>query len=254
MHVHTARAPAQVALYFAFLECFTNSLLPLATLGTPAVLYGWWRHGSADNPWVLFYSIATLLWVTLFCQYWRRQEARLSYRWGTESFEDEEGERRQFVSLPDAPESQGFYTPEGWSVSQKQLLPTRQPQPQPQPIPQPIPQHRPSRRFVSKTQLRAFSHQPEGGSGGAAASRPHDSSDLRHEECPLRRDDVKDFVESHEWRRRRRFDPHARWPRQCCSISILVLVTACGVIGSLSLLSTMTIVQASRRQQPSPAP
>ena len=32
----------KVALYFAFLECFTNSLFPLATLGTPVALFGWW--------------------------------------------------------------------------------------------------------------------------------------------------------------------------------------------------------------------
>ena len=110
----------KVALYFAFLECFTNSLLPLAVLGTPVSVAGWIRYGTPDNPLVLWYSIISLLWITFFCQYWQRQEARLAYRWGTETFEDEEKPRRQFLRQV-RDDDMGFYTKEGWFVSKRQL-------------------------------------------------------------------------------------------------------------------------------------
>ena len=71
----------KVALYFAFLEYFTNSLLPLAILGTPVSLAGWWWFGHSDNPAVLVYSVFSLLWISVFSQFWQRQEHRLAYRW-----------------------------------------------------------------------------------------------------------------------------------------------------------------------------
>ena len=69
----------KVALYFAFLEFLTNSLLPLAVLGTPVSMVGWWWYGHLDNPAVLWYSILSLLWMTFVCQFWQRMEARLAY-------------------------------------------------------------------------------------------------------------------------------------------------------------------------------
>ena len=87
-------------------------------MGIPAVA-GWFQSGKIDNPWSLLYSVGALVWITLFSQYWQRQERRLAYRWGTEDFEDEErvSQPRSAFLLQVDKEEDGFYTREGWFVS-----------------------------------------------------------------------------------------------------------------------------------------
>ena len=64
--------------------------------------------------------MTALLWIIFFNQYWKRMEQRLAYRWGTEDFEEEEGERREFLFTVQKA-THGFYTKEGWFVSKKDL-------------------------------------------------------------------------------------------------------------------------------------
>ena len=239
----------QVALYFAFLESFTNSLLPLAAVGTPVFAGGWISYGRADNPAVLFYSVCTLLWILLFIQvctssipcpafhtthstrripshaprilhpqYWRRQEARLAYRWGTEGFGNEERERREF-SRSTHDEMPGFYTPEGWFVSRSEI------------------------KTYLVAAAAARSQRMAERNGYSAA----DANGWSHEECPLKREDVSDFSHNHAWVKTKLFTIEERWPLQALSISVLAVVTVCAAAGTFSLLTTMTILQVSFR-------
>ena len=52
--------------------------------------------GSADNVLCPLYSICILIWITAFIKAWKREEAKLAFRWNVEDFEETERERREF--------------------------------------------------------------------------------------------------------------------------------------------------------------
>lgn len=98
----------RMALYFAFLQHLTRGLLMPSAIGLVVVLYGI-LYGSADNPLTPFYSIFMMLWLPWFCKTWRREEARLAFKWNVEDFEEAERERPQFRGPP----ARGFYSAGG---------------------------------------------------------------------------------------------------------------------------------------------
>jgi hypothetical protein len=50
-----------------------------------------------------------LFWIISFCKMWRREEAKLAFRWNVEDFEETERERPEF----EGPKARGYYSREG---------------------------------------------------------------------------------------------------------------------------------------------
>ena len=104
----------QIALYFAFVQSLTTSLIAPSIVGAITVL-AMLVYGSADNPLCPLYSVFILLWVANFCKTWRREEARLAFRWNVEDFESTERERTNFRGEEGL--AKGFYSPEGYFIA-----------------------------------------------------------------------------------------------------------------------------------------
>jgi len=101
----------QMAYYFAFLAHLTNALIWPALVGG-VVLCAYFVYGTMDNPYSPLYSIFLLLWTTWLCKSWRREEARLAFKWNVEDFEETEFERFEF----EGPLARGFYNRDGHFV------------------------------------------------------------------------------------------------------------------------------------------
>ena len=99
----------RIAFYFAFAQTLTRSLIAPSIVGFIAVC-GIFVYGSPDNPLCPLYSMFILLWITGFCKQWRREEARLAFRWNVEDYEETERTRREFKG----PLARGFYSREGY--------------------------------------------------------------------------------------------------------------------------------------------
>lgn len=67
------------------------------------------RPSLAPSQLCPLYSVFILLWTISFCKTWRREEAKLAFRWNVEDFEQTERERREFKG----PKVKGFYSAEG---------------------------------------------------------------------------------------------------------------------------------------------
>ena len=102
----------RIALYFAFLQCLTRSLLVPGLAGLFVAFVGLF-YGSPDNPVTPFYSVLIMLWLPWFAKAWRREEAQLAYRWNVEDFEATERVRPQFRGEL----ARGFYSPEGHFIN-----------------------------------------------------------------------------------------------------------------------------------------
>lgn len=152
-------------------------------------------------------------------RYWRRQEARLAYRWGTEDFAGEERERREFTRSTQAM-SAGFYTPEGWFIRKRELKSFLRQQSMSAALQASVP---------SSTGSSGLPGLCGGGSskvlGGAGAGAPSVPTKLVAEECPLKREDVAAFVENHNWTLVKTFQVEQRWPLQMLSCAPLPLAT-----------------------------
>lgn len=86
----------KVAFHFAWTEMYTRWLVAPSAAG--AVLFALQvRAKRLDHPAAPFYALAMALWTAAFLLAWRRQAARLSYRWGTLGFEEAETTRPEFV-------------------------------------------------------------------------------------------------------------------------------------------------------------
>lgn len=101
----------QIAMYFAFVQALTRSLIVPSAVGLVAVA-GSLIYGTPDNPLCPLYSLFILFWITGFCKMWRQEEARLAFRWNVEHFESTERERPEFRG----PLARGFYSREGYFV------------------------------------------------------------------------------------------------------------------------------------------
>ncbi|XP_068441342.1 anoctamin-7 [Clinocottus analis] len=120
----------KIALYFAWLGCYTSWLLPASLVGTLVFLFGlWlmatdlpakelcnsgnnfpmcplcdictkWNYSSIcvtfkagimfDNGGTVFFSVFMSLWAVTFLEYWKRTRSVLSHRWDCSEFEETE--------------------------------------------------------------------------------------------------------------------------------------------------------------------
>ena len=85
----------QVALYFAFLRVYTNSLVFPTVIGMLTMI-GHLRNGVEGNPLSLAYSILVSFWSVAFIKKWRIRQAELCFLWGTSTFEENEKTRKNF--------------------------------------------------------------------------------------------------------------------------------------------------------------
>jgi hypothetical protein len=60
-------------------------------------IYSRYKTGSMDNPWVPLYCCFITIWAIYFSARWKQLEKKYQSQWGTESFEKEEEDRRQFI-------------------------------------------------------------------------------------------------------------------------------------------------------------
>jgi len=88
---------SQITLYFAFLGSFTKALVLPSVMGIVLMLYDWYfDDGDGDSPLTTLYAALLLLWSVSFTENWKREQARLTYRWGTYNFEAIEEVRPEF--------------------------------------------------------------------------------------------------------------------------------------------------------------
>ena len=64
-----------MGLYFHFLATYAKALTVISAIGG-----GFWLFGASYSP---YYSIALVLWSTIFVEYWKVVERKISVRWGT---------------------------------------------------------------------------------------------------------------------------------------------------------------------------
>eukprot|EP01044_Picomonas_judraskeda_P009209 COSAG03_NODE_1108_length_4802_cov_1359.085903_2_plen_749_part_00 len=85
----------QIALYFAFLRVYTNSLVFPTVIGMLTMI-GHLRNGVEGNPLSLAYSILVSFWSVAFIKKWHIRQAELCFLWGTSTFEENEKTRKNF--------------------------------------------------------------------------------------------------------------------------------------------------------------
>ena len=73
-----------MAFYFAWQSFYLQALLVPAVAG----LLLWWRRPAdlpiSDDVWVPYFSLLAVVWGILFVHAWRRRQAALGFRWGTD--------------------------------------------------------------------------------------------------------------------------------------------------------------------------
>lgn len=76
----------EVAFYFAWMKFYIKSLLLPGVSGLIIFMNRYVQGGSIDtDPLTPFHGLFTFIWAILFVQFWKREEARLAYKWGTYS-------------------------------------------------------------------------------------------------------------------------------------------------------------------------
>eukprot|EP01052_Picozoa_sp_SAG31_P026523 SAG31_NODE_2409_length_5754_cov_2.321485_2_plen_1028_part_00 len=82
----------EVAIYFAWLGCYTSSLTYPAILGVLILLVQFiWYDGQIDeNIWTIPYTIFFAGWSIEFLCRWKRREHELQFLWGSEGYEAHE--------------------------------------------------------------------------------------------------------------------------------------------------------------------
>lgn len=78
-----------VALYFGFLNFYSQALAPAAVLG-----FAFWAMGKPFSP---IYSLGLVGWSCLFVELWRMKERKLAVRWGTLGVGQVDRRRYDFV-------------------------------------------------------------------------------------------------------------------------------------------------------------
>lgn len=84
-----------MGLYFHFLATYAKSLTVIAVIGA-----WFWLLGASYSP---YYSVALILWATIFVEYWRVLERKISVRWGTYGAFRVEKLRHDYVSDSSTP-------------------------------------------------------------------------------------------------------------------------------------------------------
>lgn len=66
-----------IALYFSFLEFYTQYLIPPAVIGF--LYFCFFPAGNTDN---VVFAILNVIWATVFLELWKRKGATIVYQWG----------------------------------------------------------------------------------------------------------------------------------------------------------------------------
>lgn len=110
----------KIALYFGWLGLLTSSLILPMLLGIAIFVWGLgvaiqdypldeksenatsvstitiWAKNAFDNDATPFFALIICLWGTIFLERWKRTNARLSYQWDVDTFEEQEPNRPQY--------------------------------------------------------------------------------------------------------------------------------------------------------------
>lgn len=78
-----------IAFYFAWLEFYTQWLLPPAVVGV-LLFIGQLYYGTIDVAYAPLFSLFVALWAILLLEFWKRRNAELAQRWGVLHYENEE--------------------------------------------------------------------------------------------------------------------------------------------------------------------
>ena len=87
----------QIALYFAFVGVYTQSLIWPAIFGLPTY-YFHVEYGVEQNPLSYHYSVFMSFWSLFFLSTWKRRQNELSFLWGTQDYEETERPRSEFIN------------------------------------------------------------------------------------------------------------------------------------------------------------
>lgn len=79
----------QVAVYFAWLDHYTENLYLPAIAGA-LVFAHQWSTMSSDTPYMPLYAILIAIWSTTFMEFWKRKCSTQAYEWGVLNLEDDE--------------------------------------------------------------------------------------------------------------------------------------------------------------------
>jgi hypothetical protein len=95
----------KIALYFAFLQFYTNCIVPIAMLGLATFCVNYVFEHHLDTPplvrgWVLiFFGAAVSIWSTCYTEFWKRRQFFLNVWWGMTDFKVGEPERPEFQGV-----------------------------------------------------------------------------------------------------------------------------------------------------------
>lgn len=97
--VHEVRAYLgdKIGFYFAFLEHYLNSLMPLSIFSLAVFAYQLYQN-QVDNILIPFYNCVICIWSTVMLELWKRRQAELAYQWDVENFVEEEPSRPEYLA------------------------------------------------------------------------------------------------------------------------------------------------------------
>ena len=96
----------QIALYFAFIQTYTRSLIWPTMIGTITMI-GHFQNGVEGNQLTVVYSVLVSFWSVYFLSRWKRRQAELMFLWGTQDFEASETPRDEFIQFARDPSKTG---------------------------------------------------------------------------------------------------------------------------------------------------
>ena len=96
----------QIALYFAFIQTYTRSLIWPTMLGI-ITMVGHFQNGVEGNQLTVVYSILVSFWSVYFLSKWKRRQAELMFLWGTQNYEASETPRDEFIRFARDPSKDG---------------------------------------------------------------------------------------------------------------------------------------------------
>lgn len=86
----------EVSMYFHFLSFYTKWLLPVAFLGLAVVILQIYKR-SLDVILNIPFGLVMMIWATIFLNAWKREQKKLSTKWGTHRFSTKEPSRPEFL-------------------------------------------------------------------------------------------------------------------------------------------------------------